>query len=290
MKNHIVALFFIFLTLSPASVFATGAVIWEAGNNVFFKYADPDKSRFGNNDHPVELNAEEISTVLGLLKIRGKDDHGSGKKPKPVFPIQQADMLGRYLAKGLENAKPDQDIVFALEKSGTRLLGLKRDRFFVAGRAFYKDHKLNVIIGDYDRPRDEGYEAAYDPTHVGIVRYNFDHGSRSKSSKGFKKAIVKVDGVENKQLEKTQRGNWLVIDVKAASEADARMTSLRKQEEMAKKREELRETLGSDETGRPKSATRSLEERFITLKRLRDKGLITDEEYAQKRKQMLNDL
>lgn len=40
-------------------------------------------------------------------------------------------------------------------------------------------------------------------------------------------------------------------------------------------------------TNRPEGATRSLEERFTTLKRLKDKGLITDEEYAQKRKPLL---
>ncbi|MGI9284968.1 MAG: SHOCT domain-containing protein [Pseudomonadales bacterium] len=295
MKNQFVALFFTLLIFSPGSVFAAsifknGDVIWEAGNNVFFKYAGQDKASFGNNDHPVKLNAKELSAVLGLLKVQEEDHRVSEQELEPAFSVQQTNMLGRYLAQGLGNAKPNQDIIFAMEKSGSRLRGLTTDQYFVAGRAFYKDNKLNVIIGDYDRLRDEGYEAAYDPTHVGIVRYNFDHGSRSKSSNGFKKTIVKTIGVENKRLKNAQRHNWLMIDMNVALEADADKTAMREKEEKVKKRKELEEILGSEETIGSKKATPSLEERFTTLKRLKEKGLITEEEYAQKRKQLLNDL
>ena len=71
---------------------------------------------------------------------------------------------------------------------------------------------------------------------------------------------------------------------------------MRQQEEMANKRKELMEVLGSegtvqiDATNSPEKVTHSLEERLTELKHLRDKDLITDEEYAQKRKQLLDDL
>ncbi len=295
MKKSIAALVFACLLVSACSAFAdslfkSGNVIWEAGNNIYFKYAEQDKTGFGKNDHPVKLTAAELNAVLGSLNIRDNDQRVAEEKLLPVFSAKQAKLLGQYLAIGLENAKPDQDIVFALEKSNGRLLGLKSDQLFVAGRVFYKEDKLNVIVGDYDRPRDQGYEAAYDPTNVGIVRYHFDHGSRAKSSRGFKKAIVKVDGVEHKKLEDTQRNNWLVIDVKAALAADAQNVTIRKREETAKKREEIRKILGSEVAPSATSASPTLEERFSTLQSLKDKGLITDEEYAQKRKQLLDEL
>ncbi len=292
----LISAFLLFFSNSSFSVaFSAGEdVIWEAGVNVYFKYADQDKSNFGKNDHPVELNAAEIRTVLESLKLREKDKVASDTELKSVFSNEQANMLSRYLSQGLKNARPGQDIIFAIEKSVPRsFFLLKPNRFFIAGRAFYKDNKLNIIIGEYDRRRNDAYETIYDPTHVGSLRYHLDHGRRSKSSKGFDKAIVMVDGVEIKQLNGTRREDWFVIDVQAASEAYHRMTRVREQEETESKRKELQELLGSEETARPVKRPRSLgtlEERLTILERLKDKGLITDEEYARKRKEMLDEL
>ncbi len=298
LENKTIAVFFTFLIFSLSSVFANGSlasddVIWQASPNVFFKYVDRGKSKFGKNDHPVELKPEEVVTILRSLKIEEKEKPASGEELVSLFSVQQAEMLGRNLAKGLRSAQPNQDIIFAMEKSVSRSFGLKPNRFFVAGRAFYKNNKLNIIMGDYDRRRDDAYEVAYDPTHVGILRYNFDHGSRSRSSKGFNRTLVTVNGVGNKQLNETRRDDWLVINVATASDTYDRMTTIHKKEETARKREELREILGSDETNRSSKGTRSLdslEERLTTLNRLKAKGLITDEEYAEKRKQILDEL
>ena len=303
-NNKVITLFFVLQIFLSGSVFAANFfededVIWEAGKNVFIKYAEQDNSNFGKNDHPIVLKIEEISKALGALKILENDPSDSAQEQQSVFTIDQIDMLSQNLAKGLAKANPNQDISFALEKSSRKIFGLKPNRLFVAGRAFYKDEKLNIIIGDYDRAADQGFEAAYDPTHVGIVRYHFDHGRRTKSSKGLKKPIIAVQGVENKQLKETQRTDWLVIDLKLVSEASDLRARMHKTEEQARKREELKELLASEEVNPshptaaapvPATPTRSFEERLTTLNQLRDKGLISDEEYAMKRKQILQDL
>lgn len=312
-NNKIIILFFVFQVFIPGPVFAANFfedkdVIWEAGNNVFIKYAEQDSLNFGKNDHPVVLKVEEISKALEFLRILEDDRSDSDQMQQSVFTVDQIDMLSQNLAKGLAKANPNQDINFALEKSLKKSFALKPNRLFVAGRAFYKDQKLNIIIGDYDRAADEGFEAAYDPTNVGIVRYHFDHGRRTKSSNGFRKSVITVQGVETKQLEETQRTDWLLIDLKMASEASDLRARTNKTEEQARKREELMEILGSEEASpshptatvpatpsRPAAAvpatpTRSFEERLTTLNQLRDKGLISDEEYAMKRKQILEDL
>jgi hypothetical protein len=297
----IIILYFTFLIFLPGSVYAVDFfkdedVIWKAGRNIYFKYSEQDKSYFGNNDHPVELNAEEISKALESLKILEKDGADTDKEQKSVFTSEQINLLSQNLAKGLTNAKPNQDIIFALEKSDNKVLGLIKDRSFVAGRAFFKDEKLNIIIGDYDRPRDKGFEAAYDPTKVGIVSYHFDHGKRSQSSKGFKKTIIEVQGIENKQLKDIRRKDWLVIDLKLMSEASVLKAKMQKEQEMERKRKELKQLLDSEATSPshpvavPATTTGSSEERLKTLNQLKDKGLITDEEYAAKRKQILEDL
>ena len=91
----------------------------------------------------------------------------------------------------------------------------------------------------------------------------------------------------------------MVIDLKLVSEASESMARMPKTEEQAKKREELKESLASEELNPsnaaavaplPATPTRSFEERLNTLNQLRDKGLISDKEYAMKRKQILQDL
>jgi len=300
--NKIIILYLAFQVILPGSVFATNLfededVIWEAGRNVYIKYAEQDDSNFGNNDHPVILDVEEISRALDSLKFLENDRSDPDQEQQSVFTVEQIDVLSQNLAKGLAKAKPNQDINFALDRTSRKIISLKANRLFVAGRAFYKDEKLNIIIGNYDRGANEGFEAAYDPTHVGIVRYHFDHGRRTKNSKGFKKPIITVQGIDNKQLEGTHRNDWLVIDLKSVSEALDMEASLQISEEQAKKREEIIELLGSEEASPshpaaavPARATYSIEERLTSLNRLRDKGLISDEEYAMKRKQILDEL
>jgi hypothetical protein len=185
---------------------------------------------------------------MGSLRIRGADGQAAATAPEPVFTGQQTTLLGQYLAKGLSGAKPDQDIIFAMEKSVDRFVGMTPNRYFVAGRVFYKDNKLNLIIGEYDLPRDEGYEAAYDPTHTGIVRYHFDQGRRLKNS-GFRDTIVGVEGVGNKQFNDTQRSDWLVIDMNVAAHAYEQEIKARRKEELAEKRKELAEVLGNEKAG-----------------------------------------
>ena len=298
-KKYFLALFLIFQIFSSA--FAMGAfkdddIIWQAGANEIIKYIDQDTPSPGKNDHPVVLQEKQINIILQSIKFpQQEDDPVKEKEFKSVFTDQQANLLGRYLEQGLKEAKPDQDITFVLEKSIKRSSILKPARYFVAGRVFYKDNQLNIIIGDYDRLRNEAFEAVNDPTGTGHIHYSFDYGERSKPSR-FKKSIVSINGIEYKQLNSIRRDDWLVIDVNVASKAIEHMAKIQKMDEMANKRKELMEVLGSediihiDAINSPEKATHSLEDRLTELKHLRNKDLITDEEYAQKRKQILDDL
>ena len=105
----------------------------------------------------VNLDLKKVK-LLESLKIleNGGAASDSDKEKQLIFTEKQIELLSKFLVKGLIQAKANQDIIFALEKTYSRLLGLKTDRLFVAGRVFYKDDKLNIIIGDYDRARDEG--------------------------------------------------------------------------------------------------------------------------------------
>ena len=283
-------------------------VYWNVGRNVYFKFDKQDSKATGRNDHPVELSSKQIKTAMESIQIWEKDDLELAEETPPVFTEKQTSLLGQHLAKGLKKAKPDQDILFVLDKRADRLFGLKTDIFYVAGRAFYKDGKLNIIIGDYDRPRLEGYEKAYDPTEVGIVGYNFLHGRRTASDDQFKENTIKVSGIENKVVKKRVRKDWFMIDVETASEAylavkraedDPRTPSDKQFEieaaKLAKERREMRLEMARlrkemKEGGGSSSSALTAEQRLENLQQLKEKGLITDDEYAVKREEILNDL
>ena len=316
------SLFFFTNSISAIDFFGSDEeeVVWKVGKNVYLKYVEQGKSKSGRNDHPAELEEEEIRKALATLVIQPVDYSDTEVGSVPVFTTLQINILGKQLARGLIKAKPEQDIVFALQKNAEKLFGLKTTQLFVAGRAFYKDGKLNIIIGDYDRARQEGYENAYDPTHMGIVAYNFDHGKRSKSSRKFKKPIVEVKGVE---LKEARRHDWFVLDLDVASKAYDTKLRTEERNELAGKRRELREILGDDAisgtsarehaqnnkerremraemarmrkemgemSGGGASSSQSLEERLLTLDRLKKKGLVSEKEYQIKRQAILNDI
>ncbi len=299
-------IFFFSQNTYSLDIFEDESVYWNQGRNTYLKYDEQDSSITGSNDHPIKLKKDDIRYALESLQIWDQDKLELNESLPPVFSIKQVTILGQQLAKGLAKAKPDQDILFAVEKRKERLLGLKTSVYYTAGRAFYKDGKLNIIIGDYEKPRQEGYEKAYDPTEVGIVKYYFLHGSRNSQQK-FDKQTVKVVGIENKLVKKRARNDWFIIDVKKSSETYLALkeerenpkTARDKQFEieaakMAKERREMRIEMArirkEMKEGGSASSGSSVEQRLENLDKLRDKGLVTDDEYKSKREEILNDI
>lgn len=317
-QNQSITFFLIYLLLFFSSAHADSFfgdgkdenVIWQSGLNRYIKYADQDDSKFGKNDHPVELEEKDLALALKALQIPDDSFFAINEEVKNVFTIQQIKLLSEQLVKGFKNARPDQDIIFVLEKSERKLLGLQ-DQRFLAGRAFFKEGKLNIIIGDYDFFRSKAFESTYDPSGNEAVPYTFHFGSRSKASKAFDgQYVLNIPGIENKKLNKI-RNDWFVIDVKVAAESflanknkkntpqqgvddealrieAAKMAKQRREmrAEMARMRKEMEE---HSKNGGSSSA-QSIEERISTLDQLLDKKLITKEEYESKRKEILNDI
>lgn len=284
---------FLILCMLPGLVHALDLfedkdVIWQEGPNVYIKLAQQEGREYGPNDHPAQLKVDAVKHVLRAMRFENES-------ARAVFTEEQAETLGSMLSEGLRQAKPDQDVLFALMRSEkSKLLGLRPDRYFVAGRAFFKLGQLHIIFGDYDRWRNDSAEKAYDPTEVGITKYKLEHGRRLKSSGKVKYPVQNVDGLKNMRYKGQMRNDWLVIDVDRASNAYAQVIENKKQSELDAKRQELRkmlrEEMGVARQPAPRRVVRTPEERLEALNRLQEKGLITDQEYAKKRQQILDDL
>ena len=290
------------------SVAADKDVIWESGINLFIKFAKQDKSKSGQtppNNHPAELKEDDIADALNLLKI-WDEEYYDGEALEGVFTISQSRLLGKELARGLKIADPKQDIIFAIVASKKAMMGLPEPRY-MAGRVFYYQDRLNIIIGEYDYKGQKLKENVYGSFNE-KVRYEFARGKRAKASKRFKEHIIKVEGIENAIVNAKQRKDWFVIDIentKKATKANAELkrrsskeyqAELEKQLEAkkyAKDRREMRLEMArirKEMKEGNNNSKLSIEDRLKNLEELKTKELISDDEYQKKRTEILNDL
>lgn len=306
--------FFLIMVLFYSATVPADEVLWKSGMNLYIKIDEQDKYSDGRriaNQHPVSLDPREIRDALNSILVWNKSFFTGALKDseeaESVFSLEQARLLGSYIVVGLQKAGPDEDITFVLSRRKKSFLFMK-DTVYTAGRAFYLDDRLHVIIGDYDRLGDKFKERAHQSSGISEIKYYFKPGKRSRNS-GFKKAIILSDGLETYRENDTTRRDWFVIDVSRAAAAyvasqnnnaggvnaisDARLReeaekSARERREMRLEMARLKKELKQQANG--ESVERSIEERLKQLESLKDKGYISDEEYTQKREEILGDL
>ncbi len=295
--------FILFLIILTSEVIA-GAILWESGLSLYIKIDNQDEAKQANS-HPVNLDAEMIDNSLRLLKIWDKNFYEEGDAER-VFSINQSRLLGKHIAEGLKLAKPNEDIVFSLASMKKGALGASEPKF-MGGRAFFLNNELNIIIGDYDRPRDKGMEAAVGSSGVTEIKYHIKVGKRNKASK-FNKNMIKVDGITNVKINSKTRKDWFTLnldktkivvfnerELKRRSSKEYKQEKLFKDEaaKLAKERREMRlemARLRKEMGGNKSSDVESIEERLKKLKDLMDKELISKEEYDKKKTEILNEI
>lgn len=292
---------FIHPAIYALDLFQDDDVIWQSGSMNIVSLRDIEGSAEGNNQHPVELNKNDIIYALDSIRIWEGEKKDLTDELDPVFSKSETRKLGQHISKALRKAKPGQDILFAVQSAKPKIILLKQ-KFYTSGRAFYKDGMLNIIIGDYKRGVNDAFEKTLDPSGEARQTYRFNFGSRGSASSDFKEQILRTPGVENKK-----RKNWFVIDVKTAADAylaakEARenpQTPRDKQYEieaakLAKERREMRLEMArlrkEMKEGNSSSTGQTVEQRLGNLDKLHNKGLISDDEYANKRDEILKDL
>ena len=284
-------------------------VLWRSGTNLYIRLTDQDQSKKDvtpPNQHPVQLNADQVTGALEGLEAWSGGGFFKKKQLRRLFSLQQARLLGQFVSAGLAKARPDQDIVFVLARSEKKYLVLQ-NRGYTGGRVFYLDGKLHLIIGDYDNEGDRFQETVERSHGITETKQYFKHGRRTKSV-GFKGTIVGRAGIEAHVDGKKTRRDWIEIDLEqaatvylaekaeqapqetvtsAAMQAEAAKMARERREmrlEMAKMRKEMQSSSGGN------NSSQTVEQRLMTLKELRDKDLISPEEYQQKREQILGDI
>lgn len=299
---------------SANALFENENIIWKSGYNQFV-LVNFDAKKHGPNQHPVKLNVQEIDAALKSLTLRGEGFSGQDEQPEPVFTFLTAKRLAENIAKGLNQASPEQDLFFTVQSSKQKLLILTK-KFVTSGRAFYRDGKLNIIIGDYEIALNDELERILDPGETGTSATLFGLDDAERAGQvfgGFDEDVVRVRGIDYNLVNNKPRKDWFVIDLETASEAYAAQQKEleerfkgkgeqqleREAALLAKQRREMRAEMARmrqqiddiDKGGSSSSGgTSSIEQRMATLDALRAKDLITQDEYESKRQEILNDI
>lgn len=106
-------------------------------------------------------------SILGNLADRIQGD----EKPAPMFTNQELEILGDAISAGLAQAGPRQDVTFAIVGVHRGLIGFSHDRAFITGRVFVQGGKLNLIIGSLHEGYEENLDRRMFPFEVGSRQY-----------------------------------------------------------------------------------------------------------------------
>lgn len=289
------------------------ANIWE-DKEQFVRLESQEDESTRANDHPVELSDSEITAALQSLQANFPKEDSA----QQIFTRAEAEILGDALSRGLAQAGSRQDVIFA--SIGTHSLGgFLRKRRVNTGRVFYQDGKLNVIfgevLGNYRKKNIYGQRDQDFKTR--------EYGQRSKSVE-HQWRIIPSSGLALHQNGGMERDDWLLIDTAMASVSQPQKPSHETasrvknapppqepsptseatpapaqavEEQVMPQPAELMPAgkqpgtgeapAQSDATGEPPSDFAS---RLQLLKELKDKGLISDDAYEQKMREILSDL
>jgi hypothetical protein len=236
------------------------------------------------NQHPVKLNPEALRIALGQFK--SLDSRG---KERALFEADELVEISEPIAQAFANAEPGDDVLLV---SSARRDGFLAPPTAVTARLFIESGNLNFIA------HDSNFE------FVHIVRStsmspNFLYGARGKASD------VKLLGAGTG----SRRSDWLTVSLTQATTVPtppppppmvlaappAAVVTLPPAAAPAAPMvagaapsPALVPAAPIVKPADPK--VDEIERRLTALKQLRDKGLITDDEYKQKRKDILQSL
>lgn len=214
------------------------------------------------NGHPVSFDEEQIRMALSSLEFMTPGNDSSS----PVFDKPELDVLARYLPTALAQSGPEEDVAFAVVGNFKAVYGLAKEQMYTSGRIFYRDGKLNIIFGEI--------HGKYWP-NADRRLYPLAPGSRFKSTVHTWALLNQPDQVFYSGSE-GQRTDWVVLDL-ASMEARAAMGE--------------KATTTQAPAAVPYYGTqKSVQERLQILNELKNKNLITSEEYEKKRLEILKDL
>jgi Short C-terminal domain len=242
----------------------------------------PREAGASPNEHPQQVNPDGLRQALAQVQVNLPGG------AEPLFAGDELADLVEPLAQALAAARPQDDLL--LLSSSRRGKGLFVPPMAITARLFFQGGALNLVVADARRDFYNQYIGSRQAPE-------FTYGSRAQAGRALLRS----------SLGSSPRADWLVLPSGATAAVAApppppivaaptvpgvaapaappppaaaapRPASPAVAAAAAAPR--AREILSGDEA----------ESRLTTLKRLRERGLITEDEYQQKRKDILSQL
>lgn len=258
---------------TTGTVEARGKTIWQHGDQYvkIEKQDYPAGDKVTANTHPADIPADRLRTMLESIEVRFT---GKGKNVQ-LLDDDEITILSENIHTGFASARSDEDVTFAVIGHYVALMGFLKERMVTTGRVFCRDGQLNIIFGEVHRSVKENEDRRL---------YPFLPGSRGAAA-SREWTLAAKPGMEDFTM---KRPDWVIFPVAGPAVPVA----------------EPAVPQGSGSTGTVKKAVipaeprekpalvgkKSVEERLMMLNELRNKKLITEEEYRAKRLEILNDL
>lgn len=268
----------LFLSTSGTSSAETGKIIWQSRE----QFVAIEKQEIGAGkgipgDHPPSISAARLRNILREPQIveTGKN------RALPIFNEPEREILVQYILEALSQSNTSEDVTFAVIGQFPVLMGLASERKVTAGRVFFEGGQLNIIFGMIHRDVKDHEDRRLSP---------FVPGSRSRPATLAGKIVP-----SGQQAFALKRADWLVfspIDKDSAADMPAGSGPLPAKAEEFRPAPPETGTAGKEgqKIAKPDKRGRTVEERLILLNELRQKQLITDEEYRTKRQAILDEL
>ena len=245
--------------------------IYKAGQDQVALVWETDKAGVvvpKNFSHPHTFTRGEIEALLSEVTYQ-EYSFFKWRHDKKVFIESERQKLSAGLVEAFGKADSNHWVRFAVTaKKRDFLLPTRR---LTDGYMWVKDGKFVVVLGNLN------YEIAEeeDP-YYGDPRNRFSLGSLRLTTKDGITA-PKVDAAD--PMLKREHGNWVELDINML---------LMRGESIEETPEAEKPAVKEPET--PEKDNRTLEERLEELKSLLDKGLISEEDYERKKKELLEQL
>lgn len=238
--------------------------IWRVREFTTIQIVPREAGTTAPNQHPVTaIQPENLEKQLML--IQKVDPRGN----EPLFDKDEAKEISLPLAQALANAGPEDDV---------QLLSSARRAFMgppqaMTARVFAQDNALNIIVHEMSLD----FVVAYRTTNM-LPR--FQYGSRTQASKAQLQSVAAT----------SKRADWLALPLQPLMAAPTAPAAAPPAAAPAPAPVMVAPAPVAPPAPPVVAKPAEIEERLATLKRLFDRGLINNEEYQQKRKELLQAL
>lgn len=268
---------FILMIIASTSIDSSAGskkIIWQSREQYVAlepQYKNENNQKPAPNSHPFNLEEEQLRVMLSGIATRIT----SAEAISAVFTSESLNALVPQLKNALKQASPNEDITFAVIGLHRSFIGFAKSPKVTAGRLFVQDGKLNIIFGQLQKDVNEKVDRRLDPFTPGERAAAIPAEWEILPPKELPTELFRRDWVVfGKQWNKpSQPGDTSAVPNKSIKPSDATLQNVK-------------------EGILPKQNIdyRGIAERLIILNELRDKRLISDEEYKSKRLGILNEL